>query len=179
MRGTRPVIRSPVIPAESLPRARSRAGVRSSNGSCVAFFNRPRVACRPTLSAGSSAGFTLCEIVVALAIFAVGALGSAGILALAADTMARAEARAAAALATAQIGDSLGSGPLAGDGVRTFPRGIAAWTVSRDGAVTRVLLSVRTVGPDRADSVSSLIIRPDSVPTLRAWPGDSVSSSWW
>ena len=125
-------------------------------------------------------GFTLCEITIALAILAIGVLGSAGLLALAARTLARAEVLAHIATAAAEIGDSLAAAQLTSDGSRALPLGEASWLVEHQQRVTRIGLLLRADRPGGRDSLFSTIIMPDSVPALRRqWNEGSQSPSWW
>ncbi|MBI4541236.1 MAG: prepilin-type N-terminal cleavage/methylation domain-containing protein [Gemmatimonadetes bacterium] len=132
-------------------------------------------------SRAGACGFTIPELVIALTIFAVGVLGSAGLLALAARTLARADARAWAAAVAAEIADSLALVPAPASGERLLPRGAVAWTVRHEGPVTRVTLRVRVSGAGLADSVSTVIVVADSVAELgaRATSVDPDSPSSW
>lgn len=129
---------------------------------------------------GRACGFTLAELVVAVTIFAVGVLGSAGLLALAARTLAQAEALARAGALVREIADSLALGPIAGDGERSFPGGTARWTATRGSRLTTVTVTARFTVAGRADSVMTRIVVADSVPVLPPAPAGAatLSPSW-
>lgn len=127
-------------------------------------------------------GFTIPELIVALTIFAVGVLGSAGLVAAAARTLARAEAMAWAVTAAGELADSLALGPVVGDGERPLANGFAAWTVARERRTLRLRVIVRFDTPGRRDSVATALVVADSIPSLgdsiAAGGGSAWSSSW-
>lgn len=134
----------------------------------------------PPGRARRACGFTLAELVVAVTIFAVGVLGAAGLLAIAARTLARAEAVAAAGALAREIADSLALGPIAGDGERRLPGGTARWSVTRGPRLTAVTVTVRFTVAGRPDSVTTRIAVADSVPVLpAAQPGAATPLPSW
>jgi prepilin-type N-terminal cleavage/methylation domain-containing protein len=74
-------------------------------------------------------GFTLVEVLVALAVLEVGLLGVVGTLWLAASTLARAERTERGVAELERIHDSLQAGGAHDAGARVTPAGTARWSV--------------------------------------------------
>ena len=102
-------------------------------------------------------GFTLVEVVVALVVLELTAVGVAGMLLLASTTLERAEELESAVANAEGVLDSLKQAAIIEAGTQSFGGGDVVWTVSEDGgvvvrAVTHqgvALFVVRTVLPAR------------------------------
>ena len=96
-------------------------------------------------------GFTLVEVIVAIVIFEIGALGVLGTLLIASRTMARAEALERAVVTVERVADSLSAHGAAGQGALGFPGGRVVWSSGEvlalsaaEDTLVRVPLRART-----------------------------------
>jgi prepilin-type N-terminal cleavage/methylation domain-containing protein len=103
-------------------------------------------------------GFTLVEIVVAIVIFEIGALGVLGTLVIASRTMARAEALERAVVTVERVADSLSVHGTGEAGVVGFEGGRVVWG---SGAV-RTVIALSAAG----DTLLSAPVRTRA----GAWP---------
>jgi prepilin-type N-terminal cleavage/methylation domain-containing protein len=81
-------------------------------------------------------GFTLVEVVVAVVILEVGVLGAVGVLHLALQTFAAAEAKQRVANVLEALADSLAEVEVVSPGTRVVGPGTAEWSVAGEGWVS-------------------------------------------
>lgn len=127
-------------------------GTRAARCLTCGMPHSPPLASRPSIARRS--GYTLVEVVVALVLLAIAALGVASTATFVARLAATARALALATRASANIVDSLRSAPCTtlGAGAANTPAGTVNWSTSTAGSTRHVRavltpLSARVHGP--------------------------------
>lgn len=87
-------------------------------------------------------GFSLVEVIVAIALFGMGALGAAATLGLALRKQREADAHAEAVALAGEVLDSLALVPVAGAGERTVGRHALRWATRGEAGAATVELIV-------------------------------------
>ncbi len=111
-------------------------------------------------------GFGLVEAIVALVVFAVGALGAAALTAHAARWTTRAGRAEAALLRMEMLLDSLAQAPDPVSGSQDGAVARYEWTVAEDSTGRRIEVRARAGGPD---TLAITAYRPGAPPLLLAW----------
>lgn len=111
------------------------------------------------------AGFTLVEVLVSLSLLALGLLGVAGLMTVAARTVNHTRALEWGVAAAEEIADSLVFFRATGPGRRTDPLGTVEWWPEGDGP--SAVIRIRTLPSDPARGVMvevAAVPAPDSLP---------------
>lgn len=107
-------------------------------------------------------GFTLVEVAVALVILALGLMGAAGLVTVAARTLGAAREMEAAAGLILEVADSLADAGVTGSGGRVDFRGRVTWSVEEPGPPVRVRLVARAA--PRSSGVTVVTLLPPPAP---------------
>lgn len=112
-------------------------------------------------------GFGIVEVIVALVIFAIGALGAAALTAHAARTATSAQRRETSLQRATALLDSLAASGAPGVGVWREPEAEYRWTVSPDSAGHDIRIEI--VLADQADTIRLRSHGAALPPVIGAW----------
>lgn len=83
-------------------------------------------------------GFTLLEVIIALLVLELVAMGGVGLLVLASSTLARAERLERAVALTEGVLDSLAGTSMRADGAASYGAGEVLWSLAPDGVASLI-----------------------------------------